>query len=230
MARGYKDYISSSDKQEVVIRPTLVSTTGRVLFYDNFDYPKLAWYENGHAGEVVKVDVDNYYSNGSCLSLVPVAGANKTSSILRRVPVVESQKVGIECVFCMAQNFVGKFRIVLATKYSGVARDACLQYDHSDGKWYVYSAAAWYEIPNSAMTLTAYEKGYIRLKLIVDFSTQEYFSLIVNQHYFNLAGVPADSPTSTTTEQMVVALYNINPAAGSNIELWVDNFILTEEE
>jgi len=229
MARGYPDYISSSDKREVVIRPTLTSTTGHVICYDSFDNPNLAWSTAGSVGYNIYVDTANYYSAGSCLALLPPDGISGNCYVRRRFPVPESQIVGIECVFCMELGYDGYFTINLACKYNGTSRQGSLKFDQATGKWYIYYSSAYHEIPDSSMSFTANKYGFIRFKFIIDLSTQKYVSLTVNNHYFDLRNYSCSSPDATATEQLYTQIYNHVGDDATGYILWIDSFIITEE-
>ena len=230
MARGYPDYASSSDKQEVVIRPTLVSTTGKVLLYDNFDAVYNAWYSNGSAGSTVNIVVDNYFNTGSCVKLTPPAGANKFAGMNRLIPVPESKSIGLECVFGMEYEFVGKVHWRMAANYGSVSHKAEVKYDQTTKKWSIYTSAGFVEIPNSTMTIGVYTNTFTRIKLIVDFNTDKYVKLFVNHHLYDLSAYDCSGSMGAAGEQLVLNIYGINDAVGNAYSVWIDNYIISEEE
>lgn len=220
---------------EVIVKSNLISTTGRVYMKDEFDSPVLNWKYDGSVGGTAVIQADEKYSGTGALKLTPPAGISEYAGCSRQIPTPETKRVGLDCVFGMDYDFDGSIIWELLW-YDGITHtNAAVKYDQATTKWYVATTITvipfweWVEIPDSAMTLTAYEKSFIRLKFVIDMTTQSFVSLIVQDKFFDISAYPCGWNRLATSRQLYVRITNYMGAANVAYSAFIDNVIITEE-
>jgi len=231
MARGYLDWVSSSDKREVVVRPTLVTATGKVFMYDDFNVPNLVWSGAGAPGYTIDIVTDEFYSGGGSLILSPVAAASATASAYREIPIPESDIIGVEVVFKLETGFNGLFYIDLQRSEDEHIYFGRLKYDGTTKEWSLENSLGNFEVISGATSkYTKYTHTFFRVKFVVDFANKVYKYCIVRNKFIDLSAYPIYHQILGDSHSVRITLRNYAKTLDLPKDMWIDNVVITQEE
>lgn len=241
MSRGQRDFgqyapkdtsTSISDMGEVAARLgsiVIFDKRGDVVTFDNFEEPLLAWEKGTVVGgdyvrfsslyvksgsQAVRLHCDNHTSGS--------AHINKASAVLA------SKRLGMEISFCQLSLDLD---LVIYLWYDDAvkASQAEVKIDTSNFKLSVRDAAyAWVEVADIPV-LQRNPFTFHTVKLVVDFDTALYQRVILNETEYDVSGRSIYVDTTGGFSQVLTRV-EAQTRNGVGGDVWVDDFILTQEE
>lgn len=241
MARGQADYgalatkevgASVSDMGEVAARLgsiVIYDKRGDVVDFDNFEEPVIRWLA-GYSVAAGSVQLDSTYakSGSQTLKIVTGAGASATEVVTTLLSVLASKRLGIEISFkSLSSNVNLHFWIYY---YDGIHYyGAELKIDRVLLKIYLKIAAipeTWAEV----VDLTTFNADiWYTIKLVMDFNINTYVRLMFSDKEYDVSAYNLLSGNAVISPYVYIGMTIKNRVASSG-SVWIDDFILTQEE
>ncbi len=213
--------------------------TGRVFFLDKFEnyYNAITEKWKQSAGTIA-LNTDYPKSHGSCMSLTTGEDADDYATATLYLGSFPKGRFGVEVDLAILDNmdnisyftirinyWDGAFLHIAEVRWLGQDVDRKFQYgisateygDIEDGD---YNVKAMADVPI-----------YHNMKMVADFTKEEFVKLIFNNKEYDLTGISYRKEVDTATEGIMAVLLSVmNFVDGDLRILYADNLILTDKE
>ena len=217
---------------ELAARLGAISTFDRhgwVIWTDDFEGGAFKWIA-GVSGTGAGVALDGDFARHGSWSAKLTAGSDSASlaAIVRVMPFPLLGRMGFEHSWA-ADSDLSTLQLA-ADVHDGVDRHrARVRYDYPNEKLqYLDASNAWVDIAAS-VDLIRSDYPFWTWKLVVDFGQEEYVRLIVNDAYYDLAGLAYYKAASALIGQVELGITNV-ATSGNNGVVYVDDVIVTRNE
>jgi len=244
MPRGQRDYglyaptevaASISDMGEVAARLgsiIIYDRRGMVVDYDNFEDPLLKWDRlTGVAGDYVRHDSFNARSGSQSVKLLTIADVDGEAGIEKSFQVLRATRLGFEYSFCSLSS--GQYLDIEIDIYDGVRKhDVGVRIDNAaltPAIWLWDDTGAWKRVIEVTWQLEDVDWLFHTLKFVVDFSTDHYIRLMFNRDEYDISTELCQSVLNPGIPLVLARIIMKNKAAAGS-EMWLEDFILTQEE
>ena len=230
MARGYSDYVSSSDKFEVISRPTSIIGTGKILHYDDFSEPYTTWLGGGASDHYLYIVTNVGFTGGNCMKIGAGTGAgySGTASLTIGLPITD--KVGFECKFATNSTKILYTYFYIWTYYESKEYIFGLRWDYTNKKWQYYdSSGAWTDVTGGSQNLYYLWNTYHYIKFVVDIKKQEYVWFVCNNLRIDMSGIGGYYNGVISTDAVAFQV-RIESSNNTQPYLLVDEIAIMQEE
>ena len=202
---------------------------GTVIWLDDFEAATLGWHEATEdvSGEVALVTT--YHRSGSqCVKIYPGTVVDKEAVMENLLPVRSTGKIGYEIAFsggilCKYVNFV-------MALYDGTNRnDATIRFDIVNNRLDYLNDAGGYTNIAATLNLITNPRAFHIIKFVVDFATNTYDRVYLNQNEYDLASAGVHIALNAAWGHLFVGV-TVESNNALNAAIFADNFILTENE
>jgi len=221
-----------SDMAELAARLGSINTfdrRGDVIWLDDFENNINKWltYAVGTGGSVA-LSNDRARNGAMSAKLVTPSDALLAARIYRDFPYPEVGKIGAEISFTI-DNDLDFFQLGLQfwteTKYT----NSLLRYLPSEKALYYADSDGVIKVLLSNVNLFATTPLFHTLKLVVDIKTDKYVRALLDSYYVDMSDIACRTTTGVYTKDMNSQIVAMGKA-GLNITIYIDDFILTQNE
>lgn len=220
------------DNAELAARLGACSTMdrrGNLIWADDFEAAVASkWGTSVAAGGTVTLSTDRAWMGNQSIKLLAPNALGSSAAIVKAFCLPIERKIATEFMFCMTTGKpIVELRVI---GYTGTYYfDALIMYNHNTGKlYYGNSAGAWVELTLTDSTALSYEP-WLLVKLAMDWDTKKYIRFIFCSTEYDLSAISMHSAASATAKHVEVYIYN-SPATAADATVYIDNFILTQNE
>jgi len=221
----------------------LLPGTGKVIYQDGFESTLVRCLKAGSGGGDATRDTALAYMGDASLKISTGAAIGATQYAEFPLPCSPTKKFGLDCVFAFptVNGYAAIFQLIYidqnknsfqaAVRYELSSYDNTnfiingkLQYQNSNNVYIDISnyKLFWYSLPLLK---------FARLKLIADFASEKYVSLVINDTLFDLSKYSVYKSASEHGPGLFAFFYCYNnPVAGGVADLNIDNLMVTDEE
>jgi len=230
MARGQPDYQGVLKKTEVVLSPSHLFPTGRVIVCDNFDSPSIRFAASYVGSGSTNLSTSIPFKDYNCLEMKTGSSSSNISYASWSLGAPKSLKVGCEISFALASTS-STLLIMWLRRYDGTTQyQAYIYYSQaSEGWYYKNSDGDIAAITGGSMALAASAGIYHRMKLIVDYSAGTFISLQVNETLIDMSSISLYSAASASDPYSKFDIA-VQTAAASAKTVKIGNVLITEED
>jgi len=230
MTRGYPDYQGVPTRGEVTIRQNILFPSGRVLLMDDFETPSPLYEMTWSVAGTAEIVTDIPMTGSGCFKMVTAAADTRWGQINYYMGLVRSQVVGMEFAYYIHNEDNADMSIRIERCNTTRQDLGSVRYNITEDYWEYYSdAGAWVKIPGSDMEIPNWHHQYDRVKLIVDFSINEYVILYVNNYRFDLSGLAIHSEAVLGGDWTSYSV-RLTTREDDNKTFYIDNVAITEED
>ena len=240
MARGQPDFgayaataklAGMSDMAELAVRlGSLVAfdRRGRVVILDDFEAPVLKWYALGASGGAAILD-GTYPQSGSQDCKLSVANSSgSTITMSKGFNLLPSKRLGIEISFCRPRTDM--YFTFSIDRDDGTNRYLATIRVDPNGRALAYKiTTGTYTEFATSLLMYNYAFFFHHLKLVADFDTNNYARCIYAGIEYDLSSYGLEVTASSGYPHCRAKLELFHRAQAA-IDLYVDDFILTQEE
>lgn len=241
MARGAPDYSNVKvdqpfhrldDMAELAGRlgsPMVHDRSGSVVFIETFEQGLGSWRASTY-GTGADVYISNVQCNSGGYSCKLTAGTDgaRGAKVVRRWPHPTVTKYGVELIWFTGDN-VEYFDLVLGRQDGTDEHQFYLRYDDTDHTIKVKDADGNWDTFIEDIDLRSGSQPPILIKMVVDFDTDEFVRLIINQETHLFDGEPAYVLANPDYDSVRVDVKLFGSSTGNGTS-WVDDIILTQNE
>jgi len=202
---------------------------GNVLWLDDFESATLGWHEATEdvSGEVVLVTT--YHRSGSqCVKIYPGTVVDQEAVIQNLLPIRSAGKMGYEIAFsggtlCKYVDF--RMRMLDGTN----VHQAEILFDIVNNRLEYLNDAGGQTVIAAGLDLLIHPLAFHIIKFVVDWNTDEYDRVYLNQTEYDISGNGVYVAASPANRHFYVGV-RVESNNALNAPVYVDNFILTENE
>jgi len=241
MARGQPDYGvyqpkktggTLADLGDLAVRLGSIvefDRRGDIVYLDDFEDTVLKWSRLVAVGGSCLLNSDNVKSGSQAVKISTIANINSEVNLYKSFVILGTLLIGIEISICdlfPTQDFYFSY-----SYWDGfVGRRARIWFNNATDTFYVDDTVRgnWTMIAHvQAMRRT--EVLFYAIKLVVDFETNRYKRMLFAGKEYDLSGVVIPPAVLAGGEYFQVTV-NISNTAAAAGDVWVDDFILTQNE
>lgn len=204
---------------------------GEVVFMDDFEGSTFKWIEGG-TGTGNSVARSNDIARSGDFSIKMIAGdaVDNYSDIRIQLMLPTQSRLGFEFSFLMKTDI--KYIEARLFLYTGTVRQtAYVRYDPQNNKLqYQDNALAWQDIATDVDVYEGSNVLFNTMKLVIDYDAIEYLRLFFNNTEYDLSDIAMYSTGSSIQYHLMWGIKVYNNKNGSNPYIYVDDFILTQNE
>jgi hypothetical protein len=229
MTRGARDYFGLREKVEVAFRPSLVWTTGRVMYYDPVDSPTKRWTDWSDSPGTAALTTANAYVGSASILLSTTANPAGYGAVAWKFGLPPTGKIGMALEFAPADNNFDNIGFYIY-KYDGTYYHFFdVYYTPSDNKWRVFERdGSLTEIPGGTQSLDFSTNCWHHFKIIIDLITEKYVRFYSDDLTLDLSAYQSYRSANATEPRAEAAVFfNSDGANASSCN--VDNIVFTEE-
>jgi len=202
---------------------------GNVLWLDDFEGGTIAWgaVAEDLSGEVALVTT--YHRSGSqCVKIYPGNVVDKEAGIDNLLPVRSTGKMGYEIAF--SGGALCKYIDFEMWMLDGTnAHQATIRYDIVNNRLDYLNDAGGYTNIIPVLDLRTVARAFHIIKFVVDFTNNTYDRVYLNQNEYDLLSAPLETVAAPANRHLYVGV-TVESNNALNAPVYVDNFILTENE
>jgi len=243
--RGYglPDYAQPQPTGQVAVGPVYTSTDvgelaarlksidtfdrrGNIIFLDSFEDGILKWEPTGGAGGGIAWEGNHALHGGFCLKLYTNDLEGYSYQIAKRCAYPVLSKIGFE-IATQHDHFLSRVHMNIIL-YDGVLQHfGSVHYDRvSDLCWYRNSGGVYVPLEG---TVTTYDDVFNVMKLVIDFTKDEYVRFIINNTAFDMSGIAIQSFGSPVPPYLYMS-FAITNNSDNVSTAYVDSAIITQNE
>ena len=241
MARGLPDYGQNTqqyaiagmgDLGEAVARLDSINVFDRrgfTIWQDDFESPVIRWSQwNGNGGLAPIVSSAYFYSGVQSALLQCGAQVDSYSQLSRNFSLIRRGKIGAE-IWVQRQIINPAFFSLVVRLLDGT------NFTRADLRYYPTNGTIWIDTPlglvqvATAITMYNATQYFLPIKLVVDMDTDRYTRLIVGPQEIDLSAHELVQVGATALKTVIVYL-SLYGVVGGATSLYLDNFILTQNE
>jgi len=241
MPRGQPDYglytdtpVASgiSDPGEAAARLGSINVYDRrgwTVWFDDFESPSLKWVGARTApGAFPVLSTGQAFSGIQSVHLNAPAGVASASSIARRFPLIRRGKVGFE-IWVQGTTVTPGYLELRADIHDGVTPYwAAWRYYSAGRDLYIVTPDGEELIDNLAYMISS-RFYFLPVKLVVDMDTDLYTRLVVGEREHDISAY-GQNVMAPGTNKFIEVTISIAPNAVFDQKMYLDNFILTQNE
>jgi len=199
------------------------------VWMDDFESPSLRWGVNSSAGSPDPVlSTTRAWMGAQSVWIHIVAGAGEFSLMQRQFPLLRLGRVGVEFFIFMAQ-FLSAYMALRVNLYDGTnISQAELRLDSIARTATIVTPAGNIVVATNAFN-TVFNQTWVPFKLVIDMDTDRYVRLLLGPDEIDLSDHELVAGGGTT-DRMIDITFNVESPAGNAASVWLDNFILTQNE
>ena len=220
---------TSTDIAELAARLDSINTfdrRGNVIWMDGFEDGIKRMSIVGDDAFGMSWDADYPFHGGYSLKLWTDAAAWKETYVSAHCPYPTLSKIGFEVAFRPDNKLSNLW--LLTDMYDDTYRHrGAVIYTPETGVWTFYNAAGGFTALSPAVSIPI--NHFSIIKVVCDYTIDEYIRLIVNNTTFNLEGEGIRRTTDGAGPYLGSTVNIINGAAGAST-CYIDNMILTQQE
>lgn len=223
---------TSSDTGELAVRlgsPVSFDRRGNVIWLDDFENNINKWvqYAVGTGGSI---GLSNGAARNGAMSakLITPSDALLAARLYRDFLYPEVGKIGGEISFTINNNldfFQLGLQFWTETKYT----HSLLRYLPSEKALYYVDSTSVLKVILSNANLFATTPLFHTLKLVVDIKTDKYVRALLDSYYVDMSEIACPTSTGVYTKDFNCQITAMGKA-GLNVTIYVDDFILTQNE
>jgi len=202
---------------------------GELFWFDDFEHGLQKWYAYGSGtGNSQTISPTILYHGGYAAKLATGSDTARTANLLRYFPSVITGKWGAEFSF-NATTGMRYTRLDLGLYDGATYHSANVRYDWTNNKLQYQDAdLAWQDIA-TAIDLPQSNFLFHTLKLVADFTTDEYVRCILNQTQYSLPDIPIHTSASAAGPYFGL-LIQAQTDLDANHTTYIDYCIVTQNE
>ena len=220
------------DNSELAARISKISSydrAGNVLWYDDFESQHNSFYYASGGASAAHVHSNTYaWMGDTSMKLTAGPAVDDHIYMYKYLSPPSSSRLGVETNIFIglydAYIHVGLYGFTGTTRYDGY-----LRYDTGTGDIEYYNAAGGWTVIGNAEVRSPPHFLWTPFKVVVDWSTKEFVRAMVGHHNFSLAGV-AMYGAASGTDPVMASRIGIVTNANADIDCYVDNLIITQNE
>lgn len=202
---------------------------GNVLAFDDFESGIGKWYRSGDAGYDISWDGNHGRNGGFCCKIMTGGAAGRVAYIYRRFGYPVLSRLGFE--FSFATFLFGRY-LELKTDLqtaAGLHSPAIRYVALTDTFEYNDDAGIYQTIPDLTWRPMDTAWGFDTIKLVVDYISNEYVRLIVNNQVIDLSGISYQVGTVPAIPYGTLEI-RLTTDVAAQARTWVDDVIVTQNE
>ena len=229
MAMGAPDWQGQRWKVEAIPRPNYIYPSGKVLFSDNFDSPILSWDTGGTGTEVVNLSTTRSFNAPNSVYLETGATADNSAWILKRFGLTASKKVGVQLSYTLSGYVNNVLSVELLDVNTVAISAAYIRFHGQNYRWEYYAPTiGWAAIPNFTQTVSRDGLTWNRLKIVVDFSTNNYVRLYSNNESTDMSNLGTNVGAAGVSNYLQLYIKILTPT-NAVVKSYIDEIVVTEE-
>jgi len=223
---------SNMDNAELAARTggiSLFDRRGNFIWYDNFENGILDYKPSVLGGSTAhSINATHAWMNDSSMKLTAGPAVGNFTYLQKYVAPPPSNNIGVEIMFLMpAEKCSCRIGIVFFTathliesylSYSTDTED--LSYYNSGGTFTAIDNVKLYQFANLI---------WVHMKFVIDITTQKYVRAIAGNTEYSLSNI-SPRVTAMATDPMLITSFGLICEEIADIDLWCDNFIITQNE
>lgn len=241
MAHGSPDFGATAQKStvyglldiaELAVRLGSICTfdrRGDVIFIDDFEASLLKW-QVGSLGIGWSATLNNTYARygAQTVKMVSSTGVGQYVYITRALPIVVPSKIGLEAAFSLGSSEMD-FELH-AHFYNGTNKyNYKFKYDTDSKAVQIYDVTAgWVTLGTKNLRTLGWL--FHQVKLVVDYNSQKFVRLLLNESAYDISAYSPEVSGNDTAPYVAVQIYNIAQVAAASPVIWIDDFIMTQNE
>jgi len=230
MATGAPDWQGLIWRIETSLRPNSINTSGRVIFFDDFERAALNWTSTGSAGGSAVTTTTNALIGAYSAYIVSNATIGDYWIIRKYVPFPKAGKYGLETQYSASSTTNDKVRFDINLSGSTKILDFGVEYNPTTDAWQYYdSAGNWTDIPSCTQALFFATSVVCSVKLIVDYNTGKYVQLVSNGEVFDISSLSGKTTSSAGNQLARIDIRATSIKASAAAVMYIDNVVVTEE-
>ena len=241
MARGQADYgmyasksvaASLSDMGELAVRlgsPDTFDRRGDVVILDDFESPVLKWTLVLPNNSTIILDSTSVKIGAQAIKITSDAVAGILPYMSKRFHTLGSDRIGSEISFSTPlTTYVFYFTIV---KYDGTnVTWGEIRIDFSAGKLITRDNVSGFVDVATGLSFYSLAQEFFPVKLVVDFSAGKYARVLVGDSEYDLSSYTLMSAADAALPHQRSEIGIVNDGTGTAASIWLDVFILTQNE
>jgi hypothetical protein len=209
--------------------PISYDRRGNIVFIDTFEETTPGWKStiSGVGGTFTFVNTESYQGNYS-MRLNPL---NTTGSYVNGYKLIEPvplQKIGLEFVCYMENPFTIVDFCIDVNNVNG-NYETTIRYTRTGGTVKYLDSAGNYTLLTGTKSLINGFHNWCHMKLVVDFSKEEYMRALIADKTFDMTGLPIKKAAAGTSDYISIRIQS-TAEADFPAALYVDNVIITQNE
>lgn len=207
--------------------PMSYDRRGEIVWADNFEDNIAKWnYSWTGAGGSAALSSEAAQSGGKSAKLVTGTTAGGANPLGRYFPTPIKSKIGAEVCFSLGSN-IRYFQFAIQPQLEGKSYAAIVRYLPQDNLLQYYDEnLTWQTL--SIIDLFEHVTIFNNLKLVIDLGTSRYVRCMLNGQSFDISH--AKIYTAAGSDAMWPVYIQIAPDDAANRVVYIDNFILTQNE
>jgi len=241
MPHGYPDWGASApvatiyrveDIGELAARlrsPVIFNRAGNVIFIEDFN-GNLAKVQTGYSGSGGGVSISSERALNGDFSCKMVTGnaADNGADLFTYLNFPVLSKLGFEVCWNKSDTYLKNIYIGIDLRDGTNYYQAFVRWTRATGLWECYTVgAAWVAL---TPTVNYRTNVFNNTKLVADFIKGVYSRLITNNLTYDLTGIALLSGLSALAANLSICVYTYNESPGNNCVVYIDGFIVTQNE
>lgn len=241
MPRGQPDFgayaakkvtASLADMAELAVRLGSMDNydrRGDVVLIDDFEDALIKWGIVKAVNDSIILDSTSVKSGSQAVKITTEAAAPRTPAIIKYIQTLGSRSVGAEISFSAPQTTYSFFMWIMHYDGTNVLFGYVIL-DFNAKTISIEGRDAGIKVIASDIDFRSENHHYFPVKLVVDFATEKYVRLLVGNVQYELSTYTLLTTGSGVEECDVVQLNIANDATATAASIWLDDFILTQNE
>lgn len=238
---GYPDYglaqpratvYPVTDLSEAVARLESIVTfdrRGDVVYLDSFEAGLAGCFGTLYGlGAVIDIQVGKARNGGCCAKLTTGSTLGRAARLERLQPYPALSNMGFEFSFTVPVD-TQSVEISLGTRAVGTVYQGAVIYDPVGENLFYRDVAGVIQLIASSVETYTSDYCFNTIKLVVDFMTNTYVRVIVNDQSFDLTGLAVWTYAFAGSPILDCFAY-VDGVAATNAVYYIDDFIITQNE
>lgn len=220
------------DMGEVAARlgsPVTFDRRGQIVMIDDFEAASLKWTTSSWGtGNDISLATNAARNGDQSCRLTGGSDGLKYALIYRYLPLPVDSQIGFEISFCLDTNL--DYFAVIPVFFDGTNKHSPqIRFDRADAILYVFDHNGVGQTIASGVNLQDTVILFHTLKFVVDRSTGYYVRCILNDTEYDISSYQYQVAADASDPYISMQLWNM-PETGENGVLYLDDFILTQNE
>lgn len=202
---------------------------GDIVCIDDFEAPVIRWLDNAGGGQTVTLSSTSFKSGSQALKLHNIAAAGLGVGIARSFKKQGTPRLGIEISFSNPPDT--SYLDIHLTHYDGAIRYlAWVQINFSTEEIKVRLHGDTWQVIETALDLFEENFCFTPVKLVMDFEASKYVRLLVGEIEYDISAYTIPWIAGEVTPRELVYFDLGNDATATAADIYLDGFILTQNE
>ena len=223
---------SMADNAELAARLASINTydrRGDVVYLDDFESPVISWEIGLGAGVVIIPDSTSVKSGSQALKLTLGAVPGGNALIRKWLHELGNLRVGAEIGFSVPQDTYA-FEIHILYYDGTFVYTGRATVDFNAEELTVWDRTLGEKVVATGLKFYSLNHAYHVIKLVCDFKKEKFVRVLLNQSEYDISAYTVDRGGSGNEPMVCAYISLVDNGDGDVASIWIDDFILTENE